>query len=1491
MGFSSLKTQLKINTVIPTTCNNFTNLTIVPDSYIFAGTPLYTAGQLDTLIFTFSGAGTAILFLLQTDASDSNAFQLVHAGAMPQVVANNASLTFSGTFLAAYWNEVTMPLSAEFSTFPSNWIQVNYVNGDKLYFSQNSSALYSVNLFLNPDLTSEVQGNIDVTPTNTQPTWISNVRPGSELEKMQEEENSSNNNLPIVYSPIIVKPKFVELFPEVEHLGMDEDDIYAREPFNLICLKRFYNTRQLCDLPNPPTGGEPVPRDFKDVKWDQVNLILREIESYLSKTSASVYGYAQRLAIMWNKLMHALNGNTSIMDAVNIDKVVEDLEAMQKINIDLASDIHVTVYDPVKVEVFSMDYETFRDSVRSTLSSTDYGRFIINQTKLWLQEGSSEDKVEYPQDDYVGEDNVTRHRMLSKQGIDSLAKFDGGNEDKESSGHKGATMNPNSKKDKNGDKKELSAKRLEHGLKRKRELAKWLRDWKDVASWIVANKGHLKPTFVEEVVSLSTFYSKLWCTTNVYETYCRGWMDRNAQEDVVTQMYDACEDLIEYREDEKWLKYWRDLTNVEWSGRRSSDNRESRRVVDLVDQKARVGTTEEEAKNHNSEVHSTNGNIAVSRLSVIAMWLHMQWNKLMHALNGNTMFPSNMRDVMSLPSIDKVSSGSGGSFPNVIGLASRISNIPSGYISTNANITNTSFINAPRIQINNTLTPTEQMLPTELIAQNRTYRGDDSVWVGNQTERLCVSSVQTQNNPGIPIVLSPIGNELYDKFSTNGITNQNRQTMNTNGFAVSDIFEAASDQTVNNFVGESLYMKWLMQLQLCSNAGQVTVSNIYNFNQVELTDPYSQTVNGTGVVLGINDSPIFGEGCGGDAAVFPFGNGQVGAIRFHVSIESVAVDRRANAIFVPNFLINSCSNPQVALALIVLGFSPWPYALHTYEVANNDIDLNDPRESIFIDNCDTTALPGNYAIDIILPKSFPGPPPGNQGDANTTAVIVPTTGNTVTNLYAANDNLNICFLGGDNPYNLCEYLYSYWADWSTSELVAMIITVMKAVGDDMGWIEAWRKVAFLTTTYKPMQSQIYNGIVPEVGNNAFIWNDQLSNGQQRFLTIVNWPQNYGLIPPTLYIGELRERAWSKLMCGAYEISGKRITPMAPNWLNHPCLRYYTSLVGRQMAATYQTFYREWSITCAIANTALTQTQMDSYREFIRMLFVEGTAEGKVMASEFCATLEGIYRAVSKWDILYPPGVIGVFGSQITAGLLRQWHSAVNDDATAYIDGVVISLLCDVHYQLIMEEGAISLCMSPFPQGFTKDGLQGIIPNGWREFIVGQSAAYGTWHPDNHLLPSIRQDDIFKVHDEEVWNDRVAYHMQNMLYVVTINDISGTRYALSPPNQQTLFLLGNSGSPLMTNPSYGFITNACTTWIPKVTTDGIALWCTWTPLAAATLNRNMTGAVIGYIETWQIGRSMIPPTVVRDVGTKSIRDKVLRIKNSGGSSTIVELSEN
>jgi len=244
-------------------------------------------------------------------------------------------------------------------------------------------------------------------------------------------------------------------------------------------------------------------------------------------------------------------------------------------------------------------------------------------------------------------------------------------------------------------------------------------------------------------------------------------------------------------------------------------------------------------------------------------------------------------------------------------------------------------------------------------------------------------------------------------------------------------------------------------------------------------------------------------------------------------------------------------------------------------------------------------------------------------------------------------------------------------------------------------------------------------------------------------------------------------------------------------------------------------------------------------------------------------------------------VINVFGSLITAGITRMWHCAINDDATAYVDGVVISLLPDVLYQTILEDG-LTIAFSPYPQGFTKDGLKGIIPNGWREFVVGQSVAYGTWHPDDHLLPSVAQNSIFKVHDEEIWNDRVAYHMSNCANVVQISDISGARYALAPPNQQTLFALSNSGSPLLPNPSFFRLTNANTTWIPKVTSDGIALWCTWLPAVAINLNRNLTGAVIGYIENWQIGKNIIPPTVVRDLDIDSSETEMLKSLGYGGS---------
>jgi len=269
---------------------------------------------------------------------------------------------------------------------------------------------------------------------------------------------------------------------------------------------------------------------------------------------------------------------------------------------------------------------------------------------------------------------------------------------------------------------------------------------------------------------------------------------------------------------------------------------------------------------HNKEMHALNGNIYVWDVGNLVR------NRLMHALNGNVDFPVRMDDVVSLMDMDKASRKPVNGEMDLVSYASAMAKIPTGYVGANFNWVNASYLSAFRITPLNALTPlAEQFFPTEIVGVARQfYDGEGSVALSPSVVPLSYVGTMFQNSDGIPLLPTPLVTEVARMMDSTGIIPLNRNNTTKSGFTPTDIVSIVNDTTINSWVGESAYMKLLAQLHLTASSNANTGANIYNFNQLELNDCFSQTNNTVPVTAGINNSPVFDEDCGGNNCVFPF---------------------------------------------------------------------------------------------------------------------------------------------------------------------------------------------------------------------------------------------------------------------------------------------------------------------------------------------------------------------------------------------------------------------------------------------------------------------------------------------------------------------------------------------------------------------------------------------------------------------------------------------
>lgn len=1020
------------------------------------------------------------------------------------------------------------------------------------------------------------------------------------------------------------------------------------------------------------------------------------------------------------------------------------------------------------------------------------------------------------------------------------------------------------------DKSVPSATDLRKRLEYKRKFASKFTSTQNMVSWLIKSNNVHSCEFIREIYGFTTFFKSPSEKNDVYNVFLWEYINGSLLVECVANMLRWCDDASEFILSPHWSKYWYDNIGHEWMYEDYKIDLSTLVVNCNVKSPVYMGDYSryllEQAKSHNKVMHCTCGNIGF-------FLSHKAWNKLMHSLNGNVDFPFDMHDVENRVRIKDITATELSDM-DLVTFASQISRQPSGYIGNNINVLHGSYISARRNLSNNTITNVpEQFFPQEILCQARAFyfaeNSDDTL---PATKRLSVNNTLLHNNKGIPMTTTVYGDMLMKQINSQGTLMLNRNTITTNGFMPVDMISFSCDETVNDFMGESAYMKWIAMSQIVLSRVQNTQANYLNFNQVELNDSLAHN-SGTDIPIinGVNDSPIFGELCGGNACTFPFKVGgplnNGGVIRFHVSLATVPADERPNVIAVPNWLLNVSNDPNLMMANMVNGIAPWPWCLFTFTLTTTPPLPDSPqRQTRYIDNMCTMIIDGEMIINILLPRIVGGKPPGTQNEANAMSAIIPQAGSRASANIAAFGAFNINFVGGVmQEYSLAEYLYTFIDDYSSGAFLDLMRAVTQITGDMEGYVEAWRKVSYLTTAYNPFRASIVGGNNRVNAMSDFFRCERNPDGMMRYRLQNNLPVSSSTIPAIMYVGQLRPRAWSKIMTGGWTLPPPPTEPLIPNYFQMTTSRYNMALTARALTIPFQIFYRRYSITNLMLNTVFSQTDLVAYRALIRGLYTGAPKLDHNVAfspAKLGGLLENYFKCAMGWNLKLSPGTFSVFSSRLFPSVELSYQSCVNQFQNGFHDGVVVQLLSDIWFQTtVRNKNASTIAFSPFPPGFIKNGVRGIIPETYSEYLIGQSIRYAQWLPDKHKTPSIHSYDIYELDDEEIWNDRFIYHLFNCAYVVSLGDATNVPVPNVPPAQQTLFNFTSQLSPLVGAQVFTNMTCANTTWIPRINVNGITIFTNWSRLNAIDLNAYLTGVNIGYIDCWQMGSSLARESVI------------------------------
>jgi hypothetical protein len=605
------------------------------------------------------------------------------------------------------------------------------------------------------------------------------------------------------------------------------------------------------------------------------------------------------------------------------------------------------------------------------------------------------------------------------------------------------------------------------------------------------------------------------------------------------------------------------------------------------------------ARSHNVQMHATNGNIFIKKFQEVEQ------------LSDGFSFLKPQDSI--LPNEDLTE------LPNFL------IDVPGTMNARSADLFNTDKLRANVISAANAISQNNVIPISNTCLLPRTYRPAAPGAPINVSTLLPYVTLQSSIFYANQLEPTELGKEMSLQIKNNATSNWRRDNTSLSGFNNFDV------TTMNtNIVTTGLSMEApLLKLDLTNSALAYRVDHRYVpksvFNAIDsLKVPVAQDS-----VLGMNDSPIATETCGGDTAVFPF-TGTAGTIAFHLTLQTVPPLRRSNAIFMGSGLLQSTWKPTEAISLTALKHAEYPSCIYTltHATTDNATPAGNPANEKYVMMQSLVRVPGLTTIDIILPRRYSEQNPTNAGAAMGQAVIVPTTGSTVTTAYpVAYTPLDICFVGAGGliEHNLCEYLYSWGLDYDVSSISMYLSNLANQVGIS----DTLKAVHEMNVTLTQVNPLLIGSLT---ANNANLTPDTqaaadvaLSNHQILPTVPGNWPQTAPL-PSGYRINDCNITAYNKVMLNlaiAPDLAPEGSMTM-PQHIGSVFCALWDRLLALRHTICHQVFYSIIGITKESWDTGFTNIEMKSIQRLLYDHFSTQNGRAMLLPSVNSKILDGLY---------------------------------------------------------------------------------------------------------------------------------------------------------------------------------------------------------------------------------------------------------------------------
>jgi hypothetical protein len=679
-------------------------------------------------------------------------------------------------------------------------------------------------------------------------------------------------------------------------------------------------------------------------------------------------------------------------------------------------------------------------------------------------------------------------------------------------------------------------------------------------------------------------------------------------------------------------------------------------------------------------------------------------NAAMHAYNGNPVSVATMADVKALPTYDSFTEDSKTDerFDGQLA-AMKISLQTADTNPTDSSVAAQSVVRAATQTPNGLLTQRVTFEPLETTMYPRRVADVAPNFI-NSPYRTQWTRFVGMAVLGQPLEATPLWKKLGGELLRDGFQMGRNDTLAPNGFKQWDVLTLGQMTAPNGFDMSQPILKLKLWHKILT-WGTTSAVFLPTCNDVSKFDPpvRGSNIDNGGLAINIADPMGYGEGLGGATSIYPFEGGASGTVTFHVCLDTVPLDHRANLAVFPRAFIRVLGDTGKEYAVMIGSMIKWPFLWYNVlrRVANGPIGAFVNHS--YTPHALTTYVDGFLDLHVLLPRTGSGLNPTTQAAANLACIRPPRSGPDASTAIAADADLNVAYFGGAGPFSVpvCEYMYT-WRHAITSEDIRVYLMALYRLADVTAFINmADERVAMCAVRYAPMVTAAAPAHCDN-GQTQILPDGRTLQAEVAAFPLTVLPDAGFLIP------EFDVIAWNHLAMGTrtapnYPPSNPVSSPM----LTKPQNVYWTTLQARTFAITRHLILASTRLSAQTWDNSFAVGVNHEMRDYVND-FYWGGAMGQGFKSApngaLCAAMYKKAHGTALWMDQFKNTVYDYLTRPTTS--FTTIHNGVQGGGAVLYHMYVPVFLPDIWIWSTLE--SCPMHMAPYPPNNSIDGTTGLM---------------------------------------------------------------------------------------------------------------------------------------------------------------------------------------